>query len=252
MASLEEGELGMNILERIEEGLENLFEGFFHRSRNKLEPAALARSLLRTMQRQGRRGVENVYVPNFFQVQIAQSEYIELEPLIQSLSEECQRLLARQAQERDYSAVGAFAVEISPNPQLLPGKWEVVTSAFRNETPELSDDNTKRWRPGELTPAFQLRVLAGPDTGTIVTWPGESIAIGRAVGRGLNLTDTNTSREHARILEAPDGFYLKDLGSTNGTFLNGKKIEQEKLVPGDEIRVGESIIVWERVESWNA
>ncbi len=242
----------MNILERIEESLENLFEGFFHRSRNKLEPAALARSLLRTMQRQGRRGVENVYVPNFFQVQIAQSEYIELEPLIQSLSEECQRLLARQAQERDYSAVGAFAVEISPSSQLLPGKWEVVTSAFRNETSELSDDNTKRWRPGELTPAFQLRVLAGPDLGTIVTWPGESIAIGRAVGRGLNLTDTNTSREHARILEAPDGFYLKDLGSTNGTFLNAKKIEQEKLAPGDEIRVGESVIVWERVDSWNA
>lgn len=240
----------MNILERIEEGLENLFEGLFHRGRNKLEPAALARSLLRTMQRQSRRGVENVYVPNFFQVQIAQSEYIELEPLIRSLSEECQRVLTRQAHEQGYSAVGAFVVEINPNSQLLPGKWEVATAAFRNEAPDL-DDNTKRWRPGQLAPTFQLRVLAGPDGGKIVSWPGETISIGRSVIRGLNLTDTNTSREHAQIIETSEGFYLKDLGSTNGTFLNSKKIEQELLAPDDEIRVGESIIIWERVDSWN-
>jgi hypothetical protein len=204
------------------------------------------------MQRAARRGVENVYVPNYFCVQLAEAEYQELTPLLEALAKECQRVLAREAKERGYSSVGPFAVELEPSGELEPGKWKVSKAAFRNEAPEATEFNTKRWPRGALTAsAFQLRVLEGPDRGKVVPWQGEDLAIGRAVRSGLCLSDHNSSREHAKIEQIEADFYLSDLGSTNGTFLNSQKIEREKLSLGDLISIGESIIAWEKVNSWN-
>ena len=83
-----------------------------------------------------------------------------------------------------------------------------------------------------LKPSFQLRVLEGPDQGKVVPWQGEVLYIGRAVSGGLCLTDQNVSREHAKIEQRAEEFYLTDLGSTNGTYLNSQKVQQEKLKLG--------------------
>mgnify|MGYP000992895210 FL=1 len=235
----------MSILEKIEDGLEQLFEGIFQRNKGKLEPASLARSLIRTMQRAGRRGVENIYVPNLFQVQIADGEYRELAPLISALAEECQEVLSREASERGYSAVGPFRVELEPCGDLEPGKWKVIR-AFANESGQTMEENTKRWSREALAPSLQLRVLEGPDRGKLAPWKGETLVIGRAVHCGLSLSDHNASREHAKIQQQDDDFYLSDLNSTNGTFLNSQKIERKKLNLGDLICIGETVISWEK------
>lgn len=63
------------------------------------------------------------------------------------------------------------------------------------------------------------------------------LSIGRAQDSGLRLTEGNPSRNHARITVAPEGVYVEDLKSTNGTYINGTRIEQKmRLAAKDKIR----------------
>jgi adenylate cyclase len=67
---------------------------------------------------------------------------------------------------------------------------------------------------------------------------GPCTAIGRHPNNNLRLPDREVSKEHARIDRTGSGFMLKDLGSSNGTFVNGRRIRELKLRDGDEIALG--------------
>jgi PAS domain S-box-containing protein len=67
---------------------------------------------------------------------------------------------------------------------------------------------------------------------------GEGLSIGRRDNAGLRLLDRSVSRDHARLLVAGDDYTLIDLGTTNGTFVNGNRIERVLLQVGDMVRVG--------------
>jgi hypothetical protein len=66
----------------------------------------------------------------------------------------------------------------------------------------------------------------------------ERMAIGRSPEAGVFLDDVTVSRNHALLVARPDGVYIDDLGSLNGTYVNRSRIESRKLDDGDEIQVG--------------
>lgn len=68
--------------------------------------------------------------------------------------------------------------------------------------------------------------------------PG-AISLGRAEGNDIRLTDISVSAHHARIFTYFNTSYIEDLDSTNGTYLNGRKIHKHIIHPGDEIRLGQ-------------
>jgi len=75
--------------------------------------------------------------------------------------------------------------------------------------------------------------------GQVVPLGGEPCVVGRGSGAHLRLDDPGLSREHARILREPSGRHaVVDLGSTNGTFLNGVRVERAALGEGDRIQMG--------------
>ncbi len=92
--------------------------------------------------------------------------------------------------------------------------------------------------------ALVLVVRAGPDRGKHVAVPASgSIVIGRAEDADLVLEDALASGHHTRVSSGPEGLRIRDLGSTNGTKLNGEQIDDEAdLGRGDEIRIGSTII----------
>ncbi len=98
--------------------------------------------------------------------------------------------------------------------------------------------------PAEDDAALVLVVRAGPDRGKHVALPATgSIVIGRAEDADLVLEDALASGHHTRVSSSPDGLRIRDLGSTNGTKLNGEQIDDEAdLGRGDEIRIGTTII----------
>ena len=97
---------------------------------------------------------------------------------------------------------------------------------------------------GRLMAGEMLRVLSGPASGSELRI-GDELLIGRESGTDGSLGgDTELSRRHARILRLPEGgLIIEDLGSTNGTFLNGWKIPVPQfLASGDRIEVGATLI----------
>jgi hypothetical protein len=75
--------------------------------------------------------------------------------------------------------------------------------------------------------------------------PGQAtVVIGRSRECDLRLADTDTSRRHAKIVCEAGRFVLHDLASTNGTFVNGQRIEQRALEPGDRIQVGANLVTF--------
>jgi hypothetical protein len=78
---------------------------------------------------------------------------------------------------------------------------------------------------------------------------GRPLTIGRAQDNGLVLMDGRASRHHARLYGRRGALLLTDLGSTNGSWVNDRRIEEMALGEGDQIRIGDTILVVESVES---
>ncbi|MCS6949233.1 MAG: FHA domain-containing protein [Armatimonadota bacterium] len=86
----------------------------------------------------------------------------------------------------------------------------------------------------------------GAYSGTIFEITGSEASIGREAGNTIQLSNDNTvSRRHARLLRQGDGWTIRDEGSSNGTWVNGVRVTEHQLRPGDEIQIGATFFRWE-------
>src|SRR5262245_35472960 len=88
-----------------------------------------------------------------------------------------------------------------------------------------------------------LVVLAGASVGEMYKVEGNTVIIGRGQKAQIRLFDDGISREHAQLVIEDGHIYLMDLGSTNGTFCNGLKVDKKQLIDGDKILVGSTTIL---------
>jgi Mg-chelatase subunit ChlD/biotin carboxyl carrier protein len=87
-------------------------------------------------------------------------------------------------------------------------------------------------------------LVQGSGPARFVPIRGASFGIGRDPRGNMVLADGKVSRNHARIIRDPSGYAIQDLRSTNGTFVNGQRISQQRLRSGDQIRVGDTKMVF--------
>jgi DNA-binding NtrC family response regulator len=100
--------------------------------------------------------------------------------------------------------------------------------------------STTRFQKGPLVPVQTLRVsvLAGPDQGKSHETEGESLTIGTAEGCGLRLDDDTVSRFHLELTRGSTGVEVQDLKSSNGTWVNGVRLERGVVASGTELELG--------------
>src|SRR6478736_4361060 len=89
-----------------------------------------------------------------------------------------------------------------------------------------------------------LYVLLGRDQGKSFDLLGPSQSLGRDACNPIQVADSEISRRHAEIHKDGDGYRLVDLASSNGTFVNAEQITERKLVNGDRIQLGRSLLLF--------
>ena len=99
-----------------------------------------------------------------------------------------------------------------------------------------------RYADRAAQPVAQVTVLQGPDAGQRVPCPRGNITIGRGNGCDLVLSDTLVSRRHVRLFLAPGSAEILDLGSANGITLNDEPVSRGSWLPGDRLRIGDTVL----------
>jgi pSer/pThr/pTyr-binding forkhead associated (FHA) protein len=138
-------------------------------------------------------------------------------------------------------------IEVAGAPQAAPAgpppqvRTTTAESALTTATPAVRADPG-----GHMVPASRDRlvVTAPPGLAGMSFGLDEELTVGRSPGCGVSLPeDTFVSSVHARVFKRGDEYYVEDLGSTNGTFVNGQRLEgPTHLQPGDQFQVGQTIL----------
>ncbi|MDC0934663.1 ATP-binding protein [Pirellulales bacterium] len=89
-----------------------------------------------------------------------------------------------------------------------------------------------------------LFVIQGRDQGTRFQLDDSAHTLGRTQANSIRLHDTEVSREHAELVRQGDGYRVRDLGSSNGTFVNGRQIADQVLQTGDQLQMGRSLLLF--------
>jgi DNA-binding NtrC family response regulator len=105
--------------------------------------------------------------------------------------------------------------------------------------------------PGQLSQhRLKLTVVAGPDQGALCDVLAARASVGTAGTNDLPLTDDAVSRHHCEIVARGDCYIIRDLGSTNGTYLDGVRVFEAPLEPGARLCLGDSVLVFEPTHTW--
>ncbi len=130
----------------------------------------------------------------------------------------------------------AAPVPVPPAPEAAPS----ATMIYRSQ--EQASDSPQSPPPPEPEPELVTLTLEGrahPIT-------SRSVVIGRSRECDLRVSDGNASRRHAEVVQEGTSYLVVDLGSTNGTELNGRRITREELTDGDRITIGATDLVFGR------
>jgi len=133
--------------------------------------------------------------------------------------------------------------------------WRIVRSAARDlRLPQESMILAPQQAAGLIAPAAarplgRLVVLESPvlEPGDVFTLNAHAVTVGRGTTNDVSLSgDEYASSRHARFEPRRDGIWIEDIGSTNGTFVNGIRLTRErKLTPGDVVKIGETDLRFE-------
>jgi len=250
----------VNVLRNIESKLESLFEGVFGRAfRTHVQPVELARKLAKEMDDHRMISVSRVYAPNEYSVYLSPADREQFESYEESLVSELQEYLAEHARRESYVLLSSPAVLMNTDSDLEVGEFGIATRMVQPEpgqappdVPEAVPGATMVYRPkaGPETQAATPEELGVPPAATLETngtnyaIDKQKVVIGRSKDCDVRVADPNVSRRHAEVRLEGSAFWLHDLGSTNGTTVNGRRQQRAKLEHEDRITVGSTELVF--------
>jgi hypothetical protein len=209
------------VIRGFERRLERMVEGAFARAfRSSIKPVELARRLAREMDDRKSVGVRGTpVVPNHFTIYLSPDDHAEFADVRDAMSRELCDAAREHARDERYQFMGPLAVDLVMDERLGTGMFHIEG----------------RFREGPGGAGAGSLVLP---TGDRFTLAQHAITVGRRPESNIVLADPNVSRNHAEIRPHGDGFMLVDLGSTNGSKVNGVRVAQHLLQDGDEIAFG--------------
>ncbi len=237
----------MGVLQRFERRLEGLIEGTFAKVfRGGVEPVEIAKALQREATDRKTVSATRVLVPNSFTVELAPDDKKRLGPYAAPLGREFAAMVREHADEMRWVFVGPVSVELEEQPDLSTGVFRVRSAVVEGELDSGLTSAIAALRPATATLVVSSENGAAPKT---VELRRDVTVIGRGSDADLRLSDTGVSRRHAEVRREGDDVVFVDLGSTNGSMVNGRAAERVRLTPGDRIQLGRTTLVFERTDA---
>jgi hypothetical protein len=254
----------MSFLRSIESKIAGLVEGSFNRAfRSEVRPVEIARKLAREMEEHKSLSVSRAYVPNEYRVFLSPRDRERFADYEEALTGELSGYLLEHARREQLALVSRPVVVFETDDRLGLGEFGIQTRAVSPEHDEYPEDvEPPAEDPGGRTMVYSTagrvsepleeRARVRQQTALLITG-GKRLVVGSGgatIGRSrqcdVMLDDPNISRNHAEIRPRGGSWVVTDLGSTNGSRLNGRRLEgSEVLKPGDEIELGTSRITFE-------
>ena len=247
----------MGVLQRFERRLGGLVEGAFARVfKGQVEPVEVAAALQReAADKKAIVGAGRVLVPNEYVVELGPSDAERLLPYAEPLGNELAAMVREHAEEQGWSFVGPVVVTLEETARLETGVFEVRSAVVAADGASIPSAPSGPIAVGTAAPdATQVTAPAGPRAPQVLVSDGATertvdltrpvTLVGRSADADLRLADTGVSRKHAELRREGGGVVLVDLGSTNGSRVNGRPVERAELRDGDRIQIGPVSLVF--------
>jgi hypothetical protein len=215
----------LGLLDSFEKGLERAVNGAFAKTfKSGLQPIEITSALRRELDTKAAVVArDRILVPNRFIVRLGQTDYQRMTGLGETLIDELTQLVQQHAAAQHYQFAGGVSVKLTQDPSLSEGMIQVDSENVKGAvvwTPVL-DINGKRH------PITKSRTV-----------------IGRGHDADITVDDTGISRKHVEILWDGSRAEVNDLGSTNGSELNGERVTRAPLPTDSVISIGRTRIVF--------
>jgi Protein of unknown function (DUF3662)/FHA domain len=229
----------VGVLHRFEQRLEHMVTGAFARAfRSAVQPVEIAASLQREIDNSAQiLSRDRLLVPNSFHVELSATDFDRLAPYGDTLSAELATLVREHVQEQRYTLAGPIDISFGRTEDLTTGRFRVRSRANAEVTPIAGP------RPstgGQAPVVLEVNGVRHP-----LQPPG--IVIGRGSDADLRINDPGVSRRHVEIRVDATGGQVTvsaiDLGSTNGTSMDGRRVQQALLHDGSTIVIGNTTMV---------
>jgi hypothetical protein len=215
----------LGLLDSFERGLERAVNGAFAKTfKSGLQPVEITSALRRELDTKAAVvSRDRILVPNKFVVRLSPGDYDRMMGIGPTLIDELRQLVQRHATAQHYSFAGDLSITLSPDDRVSEGMIDITSV---NEKGEVA------WTPvidvgGRRYPLTKSRTI-----------------IGRGSDADITIDDAGTSRKHVEILWDGTRAQVNDLGSTNGSKLNGQPVTKAPLTPDSVIEIGRTRIVF--------
>ena len=268
----------------VERFLERLFERQSARLfRTAIRPVQVQRRLERAMEEARARDGARTVVPHRFVVRLHHDDLSALRAAAPGLAATLADAALAFARSHGYSLLDRPVVVLQPDPSI--GVGDIVVDAIDPHAAPIDDKSNDHYggtndasdeaAPGGAAPDMAAAIDADPvamsdqtavfvvpgidgpratireirpdHSSRSIAFDGRPLTIGRAPDNGIVLRDGRASRHHARIDARRGSLVLSDLGSTNGSYVNDRRVESIALGEGDRIRVGTTTLLIEAI-----
>ena len=236
----------MSALSRFESFMENVVEGSVQRLfKSPVQPAEIARRLERAMESQQAISVDRVIVPAFYRAFLNPEDFRVLASMQEPIEREMANYLQDLARERGFTLLEHPAVDVAPDPAVPRRGIQVIAEmgASPDGGAKAGIDSTQvistgGVQPGRARVTAQL-VLNTPDGPHAFPLDTNVVTVGRGLNNDLIVEDPRVSRQHAQIRFKSRRYFIGDMGSTNGTYVNGTQITTDQVLhDGDTVSFG--------------
>ena len=253
----------MSMLRNLEAKLGGIVEGAFSRAfKSNVQPVELAHKLAKEMEDNQTRSISHVYVPNQYRVFLSPQDREQFSSYEPALRKELSDYLLEHARQEGLALTSRPAIEFLTDERLQVGEFGIQAQLLAPPGRGGGGRAAWRWRRPPATSATRWSTRRTARRGCSSPSPsrarallvaegkrnvlgGAAAVIGRSRDCDVVLSDPNVSRRHAELRRDGDGWKVVDLGSTNGVKVNGRRVSEARLQPGDTITLGVTDLTFE-------